>query len=231
MIHNSCAKKTFLLALLVCATYALKAQDDSEFWKYGKASFPLFKELLAIPNDAHFHDDIEKNVQWCEVHFQKRGFTTKRLETETVPLLLAERKSDNTNAKTVLIYLQVDGQPVDPNHWFQDNPYEAVLKQRAEDGGWEMIDWSNLESGEVDSEWRIFARSTSDAKGPVAAFLTVVDMMAAKSERSDFHTKIIMDFEEELGSPQLPDAVVNYRDQLKADMLVIFDGPSASSTN
>ncbi len=224
MDHKFFRKSTFSLALIICTSYALKAQNDPEFWKYGKTSFPLFKELLAIPNDAHFHDDIKKNVQWCETHFERRGFTTKRLETETVPLLLAEKKSNNANAKTVLIYLQLDGQPVDLNHWFQDNPYEAVLKKQSEGGGWEIIDWSNLESDRIDPEWRVFARSTSDAKGPVAAFLTAVDIMAATKKRSNFHTKIIMDFEEELGSPQLPNAVIKYRDDLHADMLIIFDG-------
>jgi len=34
-----------------------------------------------------------------------------------------------------------------------------------------------------------------------------------------------MDFEEELGSPRLPDAVTKNAEQLKADMLIIFDGP------
>jgi acetylornithine deacetylase/succinyl-diaminopimelate desuccinylase-like protein len=37
--------------------------------------------------------------------------------------------------------------------------------------------------------------------------------------------KVIMDFEEELGSPHLPDAVKEYIDDLSSDMLVIFDGP------
>ena len=35
-----------------------------------------------------------------------------------------------------------------------------------------------------------------------------------------------MDFEEELGSPQLPTAVIKNKELLSADMLVIFDGPS-----
>ena len=34
-----------------------------------------------------------------------------------------------------------------------------------------------------------------------------------------------MDFEEELGSPHLPEAVTQYKEKLAADMLVILDGP------
>jgi acetylornithine deacetylase/succinyl-diaminopimelate desuccinylase-like protein len=37
--------------------------------------------------------------------------------------------------------------------------------------------------------------------------------------------KVIMDFEEELGSPHLPAAVTQYKNELTADMLIIFDGP------
>jgi acetylornithine deacetylase/succinyl-diaminopimelate desuccinylase-like protein len=37
--------------------------------------------------------------------------------------------------------------------------------------------------------------------------------------------KVILDFEEELGSPQLPKAVTDYKEKLASDMFVIFDGP------
>lgn len=195
------------------------------FLRYAKASLPQLQQLLAIPNDAHFHDDIEKNVVWCEQHFGKRGFTTKRLETSTVPLLLAERKAKKANAKTVLVYLQIDGQPVDPNFWFQDSPYQAVLKEKAVDGGYEEIEWSKLYEANPDPEWRIFARSTADSKGAVNMFLTAVDMINKEDFMPDFNMKVIMDFEEEIGSPRLPQAVKDYKEDLSSDMLVIFDGP------
>ena len=117
---------------------------DPVFVEYARKSFPEFKDLLSLPNDAHFPEDIEQNVRWCEAKFTERGFTTARLDTETVPLLLAEKKAENTTAKTVLIYLQVDGQPVDSSFWFQENPYEATLKRAAREGGWKAIEWGNL---------------------------------------------------------------------------------------
>lgn len=191
---------------------------------YALQSWGLFRELLAIPNDAHFPEDIEKNVRWMESAFQSRGFRTERLETETVPLLLAERSVAGAG-KTVLIYLQIDGQPVDPSQWFQEDPWQPVLK--AKDAGakeWEPISWSRLE-GDFDPEWRIFARSASDAKGPVAMFLTALDAVASTGRQPNYNIKVIMDFEEELGSPQLPESVRQNRQKLAADMLIIFDGP------
>ena len=225
MIHKCCRKVLLITIFSTLILTIVNAQNDSKFWKFGTSSFPLFQELLAIPNDAHNHDDIEKNVQWCEKQFEQRGFSLKRLETESLPLLLAENNSNRENAKTVLIYLQVDGQPVDANHWFQENPYKATLKKRATQGGWEEINWAKLQTNNVDPDWRIFARSTADAKGPVAAFLTAVDIMNSENKQLNFNIKVILDFEEELGSPNLPEAVVKYRDELRADMLIIFDGP------
>ena len=210
--------------LLALSCFSQKPTDQ-EFLDYAKNSFAQFKELLSLPNDAHFPADIEMNIKWCEINFGKRGFTTSRLETPTVPLLLAEKKSSNPDAKTVLIYLQVDGQPVDSSFWFQNNPYEATLKELSPESGWKTIPWNFLFKKEINMDWRIFARSTSDAKGPVSMFLTAMDMMISKNQFPNFNMKVILDFEEELGSPNLPEAVTQYKKQLAADMLIIFDGP------
>jgi acetylornithine deacetylase/succinyl-diaminopimelate desuccinylase-like protein len=222
------AKRTTLLLFMMGLSmhiWAQKPVEASTYWNYAKASFPELKELLAIPNDAHFPEDIERNVQWCEDHFTRRGFTTQRLETPGAPLLLAERPTPVAGAKTVLIYLQVDGQPVDPDFWNQENPYEATLKKKGKAGTWETMDWELLEGDKIDPEWRIFARSTSDSKGAVNMFLTAVDMINDRNETPNFNMKVIMDFEEEMGSPNLPQAVKDYNQVLAADMLIIFDGP------
>ena len=220
-------KLLFLFSFLyfLIATAAVAQDDRIQFEQIAKSSLPQLREFLAIPNDAHNHDDIETNVQWCEDAFAQLKFTTKRLNTPTVPLLLAERRSDNDNAKTVLVYLQIDGQPVDPNYWFQENPYKAVVKEKSAEGGWEEVTWSRLLDEKVDPELRIFARSTSDSKAAVIMFLTALKQIDNQGIEPNFHLKVIMDFEEELGSPNLPEAVVNYKDDLAADMLVIFDGP------
>ena len=56
-------------------------------------------------------------------------------------------------------------------------------------------------------------------------FLTAVDMIDDRGESPNFNIKVIMDFEEEMGSPNLPQAVRAYKEALAADMLIIFDGP------
>lgn len=190
--------------------------------KYTLNSFSMLKDLLSIPNDAFYHEDIEQNIKWCEQAFQQRNFTTTRIKTESVPLLLAERKSKKAK-KTVLFYLQIDGQPVDSTRWFQESPYQPVLKKQHTNGKWETIPWNSI--NRYDDNWRVFARSASDAKGPVAMFLAALDAIGNEQFNPNFNIKIIMDFEEELGSPQLPEAVKKNTELLRSDMLVIFDGP------
>jgi acetylornithine deacetylase/succinyl-diaminopimelate desuccinylase-like protein len=56
-------------------------------------------------------------------------------------------------------------------------------------------------------------------------FLAAMDAMRAAQIQPDYNLKVIMDFEEELGSPNLPAAVEAHRAALAADYLVILDGP------
>ncbi|MEL6718108.1 MAG: M20/M25/M40 family metallo-hydrolase [Bacteroidota bacterium] len=191
--------------------------------KYAQASLDDFLELLAIPNDAFMKESIEENVQWMENAFTERNFEVKRLETPSAPLLLAEKAKEGAT-KTVLVYLQMDGQPVDASKWQQESPWKPVLKHKDEQGNWEILSLDQLKE-DIDPEWRIFARSASDAKGPVVAFLTALDIIQALKQQPNYNLKIIMDFEEEQGSPNLPAAVEKYKDVLAADMLIIFDGP------
>lgn len=215
--------------LSVFDAFAQRLKDsnlDAIILEHAKASFNEFYELLSLPNDAQYADAIEKNMRWCETAFGKRGFTTARLATERIPLLLASREYPRAT-KTVLIYLQLDGQPVDPEKWLQESPWKPVLKVK-EDNQWKEIPWAGLQE-DINPEWRIFARSASDAKGPVMMFLKAMDIINSHAVRPNFNIKVIMDFEEEMGSPRLPKAVLDYKDKLKSDMLVIFDGPMHSS--
>jgi acetylornithine deacetylase/succinyl-diaminopimelate desuccinylase-like protein len=211
-----------MLSTLTSVAQKKKNQDDL-IQKHAIESFKDLYALLSIPNDAHYPKDIEKNIKWCENAFTKRGFTTSRLETPTVPLLLAERKAKKAT-KTVLIYLQIDGQPVDTSKWFQESPWTPTLKEKNSNGEWRAINYERLYEN-YNPDWRVFARSTSDAKGPAVAFLGSLDAMIEAKAEPNYNIKVIMDFEEELGSPRLPEAVTKYKKELASDMFIIFDGP------
>jgi acetylornithine deacetylase/succinyl-diaminopimelate desuccinylase-like protein len=183
----------------------------------------LYRDFLALPNDAHSPDDIETLVAWLEAAFGARGFETARIDTAGAPILLAERMRDPED-RTLLVYLQADGQPVDPAAWDQADPYLPVLKERDETGSWAEIPWERLDYG-IDPDWRVFARSAADSKGPMTQFLTAVERLDASGFDPDYNLKVLVDTEEELGSPHLADALSANRERFAADMLLVFDGP------
>ncbi|MGH7483490.1 MAG: M20/M25/M40 family metallo-hydrolase [Longimicrobiales bacterium] len=218
-----------LLALLLPLARPLHAQlaparIDALVDRHRDAAFAGYRALLRLPNDAHHPDDMHRVLAFLDSAFSARGFATRELPTDGLPLLLAEKRWHTGEVPTVLVYLQADGQPVDPSAWDQEDPYEPVLKERTADGGWRPIPWESLE-GDIDPDWRVFARSAADSKGPVAQFLATMAMLDDARIAPDFNLKVIVDAEEELGSPHLPEAVARFRDALAADLLVIFDGP------
>lgn len=188
-----------------------------------RQAIELYREFLSLPNDANYPDDILRLVGWMEGEFSSRGFVTRRIDTDGSPLLFAERRVAD-DAKTVLVYLQSDGQPVDPSAWFQEDPYTPVLKERSASGDYERIPWELLDNS-FDPEWRVFARSASDSKGPMTQFMVAMELLDEAGFELAFNLKVIIDTEEEMGSPHLPAAVEANRDLLAADMLLIFDGP------
>ena len=191
------------------------------------AALSLYRDFLALPNDALKPDDIETLVVWMEEAFAARGFRTQRIPTAGSPSLFAERSHESAS-RTVLVYLQADGQPVDPTAWAQANPFVPVLKRRDEQGNWQEIPWDSLDEG-FDPDWRVFARSAADSKGPMTQFMMAVELLDGLDASPDYNLKVIIDTEEELGSPNLAAAIRAHSELLEADLLLIFDGPPHAS--
>jgi len=191
-------------------------------WQKG---LDLLQEIVAVPNDAAIASDLGETERLMTKAFASRGFELERLETDGVPLLLATYEPKKRfSGSTLLLYFHADGQAVDPSRWFQNDPYEIVLKQRSESSDWETLD-IDLLSSSYDPNWRLFGRSTSDAKGPIVMFLTAFDALVAQNKLTSNRIKVVIDLEEEQGSPSLPEAVARYKEKLMADAMLIFDGP------
>jgi len=99
---------SFLITFTVTAQKKINLQDlTDEYFLHG---IELLNELVSMPSNAHYPEQLEVNMAWCEKSFSKRGFATERLATEGFPLLLVE-KILNPKYKTVLIYFHVDPPP------------------------------------------------------------------------------------------------------------------------
>ena len=226
-------KKLIIPILIFTTGLNLFSQSniENQIFDIGIESIESFREFLSIKNDANYKNEMKPLIEWGINNFKKYGFEVERLETPELPLLLAS-KVISEDLNTLLIYLQFDGQPVDNSKWDQENPYKAVLKERI-NNEYKITDWSRLDNITFDDikkeDLRIFARSASDAKGPVMMILNALEIMKRNSIELEYNLKVIMDFEEEISSPNLADAVKKYSSKLKSDALLIFDGPKHPS--
>ena len=194
-----------------------------------QASLPEFFELLSIPNDAINPEDIQKNVRWLVEAFRKRGFVTRELPNEGKPLLFAEYPARVASAGTILFYMHLDGQPVVADKWAQKSPWVPVVKRRIADGRWEMVDAGRPSEAKLDRDLRVFARSASDDKGPIMMFLAAFDAMKSAGQSPAFNVKVLLDSEEEKGSPRIGVVAKAHKEILAADAILIHDGPMHSS--
>lgn len=197
-------------------TEIIKAAENSLI-----QSITTYRSFLQIPNNGNFEKHRQENVDWCVNTFEKLQFKTQVVTSKGIPHVLAERIV-RKRYKTILFYLQIDGQPVDITKWDQPNPYQPVLK-KFEDNVWQPVDWEIL-GKQFDPDLRVFARSASDSKGPAMAFVTALQILKEKGIKPKFNIKVIMDFQEELGSPTLPELVRKQPSLFKADMMLIMDG-------
>ena len=181
-------------------------------------------DLLARPNVAADRPNVRRNAEHLRGMFEKRGFRVELLETAGNPLVYGELKVPDAT-RTLLIYSHYDGQPVDPKGWKQPDPFTPVLRS-AKDGR-EIPSARDLTR--FDPEARIYARSASDDKSPIVMMLAALDALHAAGTAPSSNIRVVLDGEEEAGSPSLVPAIAKYRAQLAADLMVILDGPQHPS--
>ncbi len=234
--YRSFVQIAVLSSLLCFAGYAV-AQDDTELARV----FDLvdgyratrehqivddFIELLRLPNVADFPADMERNAAHIADLFEARGFSVRRLEAGGPAYLLAEL-GDDPNAQTVVFYAHYDGQPVLAADWASP-PFEPTLLNGPVDAGGRPVRTVGPDE-RFDPEWRLYARSAGDDKMPIIALLYAIDALAANDVPLSINVKVLLDGEEEQGSPTLAAMLDRYAPLLEADLLLFCDGPMHQS--
>ena len=182
------------------------------------------RELLSHPNVATRDADMRANAALLVAMLEKRGIAARVLETPGAPVAVyGERKTPGAK-RTLLFYAHFDGQPVTPESDWQTPPFEPVLRGgRMEDGAL-AIAWGDARYPLPD-EARIYARSSSDDKGPIVAMLAALDALAAARIPLSANLKFFLEGEEEQGSPNLAKTLSTHRELLKSDLWIFGDGP------
>jgi acetylornithine deacetylase/succinyl-diaminopimelate desuccinylase-like protein len=185
-----------------------------------------FVELLSLPNVAVNVADMERNADHITGLLEARGFTTQRLNAGGSPYIYAELNNPGA-AETVLIYAHFDGQPVLEENWAFPPFSPTLLDAPLQDGG-QPVDIEQVK-GSFDPEWRLYGRSAGDDKMPIIALIHALDALAANSIDLTVNLKLLLDGEEERGSPTVGRIIDEHRDLFDVDLLLFCDGPMHQS--
>lgn len=221
--------RSVLIAVLLFGCFARAHAADDRAANAVQKNLGEFLELLAIPNVADEPADIRRNADFVRSAFERRGFATRLLTNPANRPLVFARLDGAPGAKTILFYIHLDGQPVVPAEWAQPNPFAPIVKRRDANGAWQPVARDALDAKPLDRELRVFARSASDDKAPILMMLTAIDLLNAAGKKPAFGVEVIVDSEEEMGSPSLAGVVAANKAGFRADALVILDGPEHPS--
>ena len=181
-----------------------------------------FVELLSIPNVATNLPDMERNADHIIGLLEPRGFKTQRLSAGGAPYIYAELNSPGAT-ETILIYAHFDGQPVQEENWAYP-PFSPTLLDGPVQAGAQTIDMAEV-SGSFHPEWRLYARSAGDDKMPIVALVHTLDALAANGIPLTVNLKLLLDGEEERGSPTIARIIEENASLFDADLLLFCDGP------
>jgi acetylornithine deacetylase/succinyl-diaminopimelate desuccinylase-like protein len=185
-------------------------------------------DFLSIPNLAADTPNIQKNAALLSKMLQARGIEARLLPIKGRGPVVFGSLNSPTARHTVIFYAHYDGQPVDPAAWTDGKPFEPLLRDNAIEAGGKRIPFptSSGQSATVyKDDWRIYARSSSDDKSPIVALLAALDALRANHIPLRVNLKLILEGEEENGSPNLQRTLEENKSLLNADLLITADGP------
>jgi acetylornithine deacetylase/succinyl-diaminopimelate desuccinylase-like protein len=219
------------LALVIAAAVPLTAQDTAarvRAWRAGHEPQILRElfDLVAIPNVASDKAGIARNAEALTRMFEKRRFAPDVVATAGSPVVLAERRVPGA-ARTLAFYFHYDGQPVEPKEWTYGAPFSPTIVTGAGPTAARLT--LDGVRGAIDPEWRVYGRSASDDKSPIVAFLSALDALDAANIPLTSNIRVIMEGDEEAGSPSLEEMVRSHGDRIRGDALLLVDGPRHAS--
>ncbi len=209
-----------LAPLLLSIGSAEAQQSPVRAWREGREREILeeFFQLLRIPNIASDEANIRRNAEMLSAMFRNRGFTVDASDGPGAPVVLAQLDAEPSRG-TILFYIHYDGQPVNPAEWTHCGPFEPCLVTPS--GAIEL----DASGARFDPDWRVYARSSSDDKGPIVALLNAVDALRAIGQRPAWSMRVVLDGQEEAGSANFGRFMVERGDALDADLAITLDGP------
>lgn len=158
-------------------------------------------DYLRRPSISAYGEGIGEVAEYLGGVLDQIGLATTVIPTAGWPMVFTEL-CVAPGAPTVLFYGHYDVQPPDPLEEWVSPPFEPEIR----DG-------------------RIYARGAGDNKGQHFAQLLAIESTLACRGKLPCNVKVLLEGEEEIGSPRMPDFVREHRDLLATDLVVTSDGP------
>jgi acetylornithine deacetylase/succinyl-diaminopimelate desuccinylase-like protein len=173
--------------------------------------FAALKDWLAIPSisaDPARHADVRRSAEWLVTHLRQSGFPEVEVwQTGTasepgLPAVYASWPAADLAAPVVLVYGHHDVQPVEP-----------------------LDEWDSPPFAPAERAGQLLARGASDDKGQVLFHQlgTSAWLAAHFAAAPPVTIKLIIEGEEESGSPHFADLLRREQDRLACDVIVVSD--------
>lgn len=174
---------------------------------YTEANFSRFKselfDLLRIPSvstDSRHKEDVRTAARFLENQFRNIGLEHVTVfNTPGHPIVYGDFLHA-PGKPTVLVYGHYDVQPAEPLHLWTNPPFEPT-----ELGG------------------DVYARGASDDKGQAYIHVKAIESWLKTDGTLPVNVKIILEGEEEIGSPNLIPFLKEHRQRLACDMVLVSD--------
>ncbi len=174
---------------------------------YISSNWPRFLEewgsLIRIPSIScqpeHYEDMLCTAERWKELLLEAGVQHAEIMPSKGNPMVYAEYRCDNPNAKTVLVYSHYDVMPAEPLDLWKSEPFEPHIRDN-----------------------RLYARGADDDKGQAMIQVKAFEYFV-KTNQMPCHVKFIFEGEEEIGSPSLEDFCKQHKELLRTDIILVSD--------
>lgn len=159
------------------------------------------KDYLRRPSISAHGEGIAEVAEYIAGIINAIGLQARIVPTAGWPMVLATSERDPSKP-TVLLYGHYDVQPPDPLEAWTSPPFEPTVR----DG-------------------RLFARGAGDNKGQHFAQLMGIEALLRCRGSLQCNVIVLLEGEEEIGSPRMPEFMRDHRAELAADLVITSDGP------
>lgn len=158
-------------------------------------------DYLRRPSISAYGEGIAEVADYIANVMGDMGLSVKIMPTSGWPMVFGTSPVV-PGAPTVLLYGHYDVQPPDPLEAWTTPPFEPALRND-----------------------RLYARGVGDNKGQHFAQLMALETLLTCRGSLPCNVKVLLEGEEEVGSPHMPEFIAQHSEELQADLVIVSDGP------